>query len=290
MNNTAYCQCASEAIGKYHTPTDEIVQTCSDCSSILGVCDMRQLPNHFFVHIPHLERNESIKVSSDILDGDLLEPQSSRFVHICGSCGHWLSATPTLRDEDNREYETFQQRLNHSFCPNCGEKNMAYTSVVAPKTTANNLMLEDIQRFICNWADKLFWAGGWDEQVFKETQQVLEEELKSFEWSARCPACGYAVCYDGCEFDFHHWDYENDIGCCLCRRCHKYIHRDMRASDQADETGREWQYDAVKRLHWLSQQHQIPTTQQDFIERYNIPQDSIAHSATVESVTDKRGR
>jgi hypothetical protein len=185
------------------------------------------------------------------------------------------------------EYEAFQQSLSQCFCPNCGERASAYSSVVAPKPTANNLILEDIQRFICNWADKLFWTGGRDGQVFKETQQLLEGQLKSFEWFARCPVCAYAVRYDGCEFDFHHWDYENDIGFCLCRRCHKHIHRDMRASEQADETGKEWEYDAVQRLRFLSQQFQISTTQQEFIERYNIPEGSTAHSAVNEVFDDE---
>jgi hypothetical protein len=34
-----------------------------------------------------------------------------------------------------------------------------------------------------------------------------------------CPLCGVSE-----DLDYHHWDYERNIGVCLCRECHNYIH------------------------------------------------------------------
>jgi len=57
------------------------------------------------------------------------------------------------------------------------------------------------------------------------------------EWEVVCPVCG--VEEENATFDFHHWDYDQDHGCRMCRDCHNAIHGGRRAREQAATTGRE---------------------------------------------------
>ena len=45
--------------------------------------------------------------------------------------------------------------------------------------------------------------------------------------SGVCP-----LCRQGSKLDFHHWDYETDIGVKICRECHEHIHDGIRKTHQ----------------------------------------------------------
>ena len=91
--------------------------------------------------------------------------------------------------------------------------------------------------------------------------------------------------------DKHHWDYEEDVTCPLCRDCHDYIHQNMRASEQGfraiTQGVRSGIHDAwvsqaiillaIRELHHLpsSDRHHPMRSRVRFIDylkhRYNIP-------------------
>jgi len=49
-----------------------------------------------------------------------------------------------------------------------------------------------------------------------------------------CPLCKFEK-----RLDYHHWDYQNDVGCRLCRECHQYIHFPTNAKP-SETVGNEW--------------------------------------------------
>jgi hypothetical protein len=140
-----------------------------------------------------------------------------------------------------------------------------------------------------NRADSRIWKNGVGS--FERTVDLgwkLQSSLYNHGWFARCPACGYAECYEDREFDFHHWEYEDEVGCCLCRNCHEHIHDGSTAEEQSRTTGRDWRYDAVKRLLKLSQQNGLSFEREHgFIARYNIPESGAARSAVSEVFADE---
>jgi len=96
-----------------------------------------------------------------------------------------------------------------------------------------------------------------------------------------CPSCGEEA--EDSRFDFHHWDYDNDIGCRLCRDCHQHIHRGMRAFEQTKEVGTEWQRDAVPRLYACANSNGLEfDSAVEFCHRFNIPKGSTAQKAVSE--------
>lgn len=79
---------------------------------------------------------------------------------------------------------------------------------------------------------------------------------------------------DTVTIDYHHWDYVNDIGVYLCRRCHTCIHEGKRAREQTKESpnGEDWRVPVANRLIGLhEQEHGRSNNWDEFFERYNIP-------------------
>jgi len=90
------------------------------------------------------------------------------------------------------------------------------------------------------------------------------------------PAPTCPICLETGGLDFHHWDYERDIGIHICRECHTHIHDGVRARDQTemapgDET---WRVDAMLNIIGLHEtNHGRADSWDQFFEWYNIPGD-----------------
>jgi len=88
-----------------------------------------------------------------------------------------------------------------------------------------------------------------------------------------CAACRSPA--EMCELDFHHWDYDDDVGCLLCRECHDYIH-EPEGARPSEAAGGAWVWEAVPRLADLQQKvgaHPVEEEDVSPIEWYNIPED-----------------
>lgn len=85
--------------------------------------------------------------------------------------------------------------------------------------------------------------------------------------------------------DFHHWDYQSDIGTYLCRDCHNYIH-EPEGARPSDSMGASWLWPAIDRLleRHIDCNKELPT-EEDFINWYNMPSD---FSGIVEQVFKNR--
>jgi len=70
-----------------------------------------------------------------------------------------------------------------------------------------------------------------------------------------CPLCRS----QRTDLDYHHWCYEPDVGCRLCRQCHKKIHGGERVREQkvtAESRGYyDWVYDALENLAVVEFEH-----------------------------------
>lgn len=89
-----------------------------------------------------------------------------------------------------------------------------------------------------------------------------------------CPLCLTDV-DEVDDYDFHHWDYETNVGCALCRRCHTVIHNRMRASDQSrlSPTG-DWRDEAFAILlkeYKLHRPLSLPNSAELAKVRLNVP-------------------
>jgi predicted nucleic-acid-binding Zn-ribbon protein len=281
-----------------HAGTGDAVAICCHCDKILSPLHHGELPKHWFDHIPQLNKKpEPVKLARDILNGGRFESRDERFVHICGACGHWLTAVHGdwfTKFGPEEEIEThssgFVGHLREALCPDCGSACFRDGSIVAPLQTAHSIDRHyDATRYVRNRADSRIWKNGVGS--FERTVDLgwkLQSSLYNHGWFARCPACGYAECYEDREFDFHHWEYEDEVGCCLCRNCHEHIHDGSTAEEQSRTTGRDWRYDAVKRLLKLSQQNGLSFEREHgFIARYNIPESGAARSAVSEVFADE---
>lgn len=74
--------------------------------------------------------------------------------------------------------------------------------------------------------------------------------------------------------DYHHWDYESDVGVYLCRECHNYIHDGKRAREQTKQLpyGESWKIPTINRLVGLHESKFGRAESWDaFFSRYNIP-------------------
>ena len=79
---------------------------------------------------------------------------------------------------------------------------------------------------------------------------------------------------DAESIDFHHWDYELDVGVRLCRECHESIHDGLRARDQTEMApeGETWKVDAgLNLINTHEHIHGVADSWDDVFERYNIP-------------------
>ena len=258
-------------------PTGDTVQQCEHCNEVLGFANpAEQLPRHWFDHTPR--DAPYFTTAGDVLNGATpRDPiDTDRYIHICGNCQHWMGAVHSRYFESlTAPYEGeqgFVGALKESLCPNCGAANFRDTSLVMAHSDAKWVEKEGVNltRYIHNRADMVFWRAKMWTPGYGEAEDIEMPMHDIGNYSARCPCCGYAVRYGGREFDFHHWDYENDVGCQLCRECHSHIHRGLRASEQA-ELSDGWKRDAVRRLYKLSISHGLHFGRgHQLIQRFNL--------------------
>jgi len=86
-----------------------------------------------------------------------------------------------------------------------------------------------------------------------------------------CPLC---MTVSPQNIDFHHWDYDRDIGVHLCRDCHNQLHDGKRAREQTRDSpdGESWHVDAANNLIGLHESiHGRADSWSDFFKRYNLP-------------------
>lgn len=82
----------------------------------------------------------------------------------------------------------------------------------------------------------------------------------------RCRLCGSED-----ELDFHHWRYEDDTGCPLCRDCHSHIH-EPEGGRPGEGPGNEWMEVALPRLVERHMRYNVLLTSGRLIaQHYNIP-------------------
>lgn len=217
----------------------------------------------------------------------LKNPLGDELVLICGNCGHHCHAY-------HSEYTGDSDSLRETYCPNCLTACFRQTLVVASYHFADELSKEKIHRYLLNRADELAWSGGVghldvpgaahkveDSPVPDEALQTVLSDC-GVDWENTCPACGRGRAED--DLDFHHWDYDTDTGCQLCRTCHNEVHNGMSASEQTEATGRAWQFEAVERLLQISNQNGLAFDDaESFKQRYNVPKGTLAEDAVSES-------
>jgi hypothetical protein len=178
-------------------------------------------------------------------------------------------------------------------CPNCGEKI---------PTQMCRTERERRTKVICSCG-----VGTFFESNFKERELPIGEVCPGYECDGslslvepalyKCDSCqrystvsyhGGAgsccpLCLDEEDLDFHHWDYENDIGIHICRRCHNMIHDGKRAREQTKGSVGTWHADAVNNLIRLHEYtHGRVTCWDRFFERYNIPRNHEKYSQVFE--------
>lgn len=260
--------------------TGDTVDVCCDCGEKLGAARLNQLPLHWFRNCP--EQMPDITLAADVINGEFPRNiHNERYVHMCGSCGHSLSAVHSgYFDGDGELNGGWIDQLKEALCPACGSALFRHTSIVAPYSATKELPLSTIKSYIFDRADQLYWhstAGG-----PSVGPDIIAIEIRSLDddYHARCPCCGYAKKYGHREFDFHHWEYDDEMGCTLCRDCHQHIHRGLKAKEQTAKTGCAWQYDAVGRLFERCKKYGLEFDgKAGFMQRFNIPQEGVPWSA-----------
>jgi hypothetical protein len=237
--------------------TGDLVSECCRCETTLGA-SLPALEDHWHRH--EVSESNIMSLAADILAG---EPAPSgpdgdvdRYVLVCGACqhmngavhGNYFEASRGKPVEVESDDSSFFGSLRESLCANCGAALFRYSQVVMPYRFANNpSIVNDSSGYVKDRADDLFWSGNSTEPQLSPGD-VLRSSLLDLGYQPRCPCCGYATTYGDREFDFHHWDYENDTGCILCRDCHSHIHRGGSVSEQKDIVD-DWKTDAIQRLH-----------------------------------------
>jgi len=275
--------------------TGDTVDKCCHCEDILGFgAPNDQLPAHWFDHRP--KHNPHLGLTGrDVLSGEIPNnPHNERFVRICGNCGNWMDSVHSVYFETFEEYEggSFTGALEESLCAECGCALFRDHQFVACLSDAKAIKGDSgrYTRHILNRADTDFWhstAGG---KMIGPSIVGQRTRYIDGQYACRCPACGYAIAYDSREFDFHHWDYEDDIGCMLCRRCHSLVHRGMTAAEQRDKAGTEWQRDAVPNLYEVATRKGLSFDNPvEFCNRFNIPVGSVAQQAASDLFSEVGG-
>jgi hypothetical protein len=214
-------------------------------------------------------------LGADFLDGSpgsvrIINPPEDPLVQLCPACGHSLQA---FHSGYRGESDSFREVM----CPSCFRALFRYTTVISHYGAVRESGLSDIfERYVKARGNRMFWRGDFDSGDYPSLmgyKSQIHISLDS-EWHPRCPCCGSAAAYAE-NIDFHHWDYENDIGCQLCRSCHSYIHRGLTASEQAERTGDHWQIDAVRRLFDCTSHSLSISDPQRLAWRFNIPTDNL---------------
>lgn len=256
---------------------------------------MHLIPDHWFRHSVYQlsstvrELVSDMRTGADVINGDFPPTINTRHIQICGSCGHWLSAVRgsyfyRLNDGDFTD-SSFADDLRESLCPKCGVPISRWSTLVTPLTDARRLTPVDIREYLVMRESRAFWTardvartpgGGYIDKTRQRMGSVISPILPEDQTLVpRCPACARPQQDCRAEFDFHHWDYDNHIGCKLCRWCHKHIHRDMRARDQAELTD-DWRRDAERRLLKRCQRNGLEFSGlEDFQRRFGMTRSAI---------------
>ena len=77
-------------------------------------------------------------------------------------------------------------------------------------------------------------SGGWTPQ---------QPSTRTTDKHGKCPVCTRT----GVRLDFHHWDYQNDIGCEICRECHEHAHGEH-GTKPSHTVGNSWVPACFRRL------------------------------------------
>jgi len=273
-----------------HERTDDSVLECCHCEDVLDIAHPQELPEHWFNHTPGDAPHHKLAV--DVLrDASPPRPNDAvnRYIHLCGNCQHWMGAVHGNYFEgknaplDRGEIGSFEENLMESLCPACGAANFRHGSLVLAHSDARFVKKEgyNLTQWVCDRADLRYWKGS--SKAF-----VIEQPLKHIDYACRCPCCGYATSYGSRNFDFHHWDYDDDVGCMLCRNCHSHIHRGMTASEQG-ELSDSWESDAIRRLYDRATDKGLKFQKgHRFTARFNIPVNKDTRQTLSNLFTDER--
>lgn len=234
-----------------------------------------------FDHFALLNSPE-IGLAADFLedDGAIDNPCDDEYIQVCGHCGHKLAAYHSEYGPAEYGDRADVGRLSETLCPSCFNANFRHASPIATRSFVKRMDRDSrwYREIIFARADSAFWAGELTDEVGVLISKDIgllggrKHQLSSvgIDWMPQCPAC--AEPYDGSEFDFHHWDYEKDRGCMLCRECHQHTHQNLTATEQSKETGKNWRNDAIERLYQLSIENGIECEDfGTFLQRFNIP-------------------
>lgn len=237
-------------------------------------------PN-WYQHKP-FERRGDYCLTVDFVDVDeppLNNPNGEYMIHVCPSCGSSISAY-------HSGYCTMADNFKECLCAECFTALFRHIGIVVTETVYNNqsdyFTVEKMQQYLKNRADRRFWFGELarvDAAMLHgmETPPTpilgVKDNINKIvgDWEPRCPCCGVLESSD-VDFDFHHWDYEDDIGCKLCRDCHSHIHDDMRATQQDQKHEHYgWKAEAIVKLYNRSKAHGLRfDNAEEFFERFNV--------------------
>jgi hypothetical protein len=266
--------------------SDDSVSECCHCGEILGRASPQDtIPDHWFQHTTPSTGGDSFCLGVDFLDVDEpplnLDSYDDWMVQICPVCGGRLTAY-------HDGYAGMAADFKETACGHCFTPMFRHTTVITTQTDADqkpiHLNVQNLQRYIKKRADRAFWHGdmarvspamscGMDTVPWPVCGAKVElNDVVETRWEPRCPCCGKSEVYLD-EIDFHHWDYETDTGCNLCRECHSHIHRGKTATEQA-KLSDGWRRDAVRRLFQRSTEHGLEFKRPfHFSHRFNIPTD-----------------
>jgi len=263
---------------------------CCHCKKWLGPSRPVAIPDRWFKHSIHQlsstvqELASDMRTGADVLDGDFPPDAEQRHVQVCGSCGHWLSAVHAgYFDRDGVDDQfadgSFAGGLQESLCPKCGTALFRWTILVTSLSGARRLSNTDVQQYLIMRGYRDYWkgeestqiGGGYVDMTGNRLKTLISDILSDGDLMPRCPACARPEPKCRAVFDFHHWDYDNDIGCRLCRWCHNHIHRGMKARKQGELTDG-WRADAERRLLDHCQDNGLRfDSVRGFQRRFNIP-------------------
>jgi transcription elongation factor Elf1 len=81
-----------------------------------------------------------------------------------------------------------------------------------------------------------------------------------------CSVCGH----DNIALDYHHWDYQNDVGCHVCRDCHQFIHA-PEGSRPSESDGDDWKRIAINQTVKRYRENHEWVTSSRIQKHCNIP-------------------
>lgn len=229
-------------------------------------------------------------VAELINDGWSTPPQYFDAALVCPSCESVIEKTTIDPRQNESQTEAAQRELyTHSggfekLCPECDAALFRNTTVLydywfEKEECGKPTFPYTVEDLPIDW-------NGHDPGPFAaavlmrylHSQADFAVEAKHVPWGLdehlveQCPLCTTS----DRELDFHHWKYDPDIGCALCRECHETIHEYMRAENQSERSySGSWVDRAIPKLirrHRLNRS--LPSSNASVWEikhRYNIP-------------------